>query len=140
MRRLHTGALTALVLVFGLSATTANAQALRGFRAEGDVGLSSFHSEGDHKSHVGWGAAAGVDFDLGGFVVGGEGTFWWAPAENEVIDGPGLAEHKTFQEWAAALRLGYQITPSTLVYGKVGYAWNEQRKRFTPFAPGTTAG
>ena len=138
MKRLHTSALTALVLVFGLSATAADAQVLRGFRAEADGGVSSFHSEGNHKSKIGWGGEAGVDFDLGGFVLGAEGTFWWAPAENKTIDGPGLAEHKTFQEYALAARLGFQVTPSTLVYGKVGYAWNEQRKRFTPFAPGTT--
>ena len=38
-----------------------------------------------------------------------------------------------------ALRGGVQISPSTLIYGKVGYVRNEQRKRFTPVT-GTTGG
>lgn len=139
MKRLHTGALTAIALVIGLSAQAANAQGLRGIRAEGQVGLSSWHSEGNSHSTIGWGAAAGADFDLGGFVVGGEGTFWWAPQENETIDGAGLADHKTFEEWAVALRGGVMVTPATLVYGKVGLVRNEQRKRFTPL-PGVCGG
>jgi outer membrane immunogenic protein len=105
-------------------------------RAEGQVGLTSFHSEGNSKSKIGYGAAAGVDFDLGGFVVGGEGTFWNARIENRGIDGPGLAEHKTFEEYGIALRAGVMATPATLVYGKIGYVRNEQRKRFTPLTGG----
>jgi len=70
-------------LVMGLTAVQADAQALRGFRAEGQVGITSFHSEGNSDSHVGWGAAAGVDaFVANNFVLGAEGQFWWAPAEN----------------------------------------------------------
>jgi len=75
MRRLHFGTAAALALVLGLGATQANAQGLRGFRAEAQTGISSFHSEGASKSKWGWGGAAGVDFDLGGFVLGGGGTF-----------------------------------------------------------------
>src|SRR3954452_24980601 len=102
MKQLHFGAVTALALVMRLSATQADAQGLRGFRAEAQTGVSSFHSEGMSKSKWGWGAAAGVDFDLGGFVLGGKETFWWAPAENRGIDEPGEAHHKTFQEWGIA--------------------------------------
>ena len=61
MRRLHTGVFSALALVLGISAAQADAQSLRGFRAEGQVGITSFHSEGNHKSKIGWGAAVGVD-------------------------------------------------------------------------------
>ena len=142
MRRLHTGALTALVLVLGMTATTANAQALRGFHADVDVGATQFSAAGDHDTSLGWGAAAGVDFDLGGFVLGAEGTFWWpgacfqashsCPTEVHTRDGAGFVDEKSFQEYALAARAGVMVTPSTLVYGKVGYAWNEQRKRFTP--------
>ena len=137
MRRLHTGVVSALALVMGLTAVQADAQALRGFRAEGQVGITSFHSEGNSDSHVGWGAAAGVDaFVANNFVLGAEGQFWWAPAENHTIDGPGLADHKTFEEWGLAARAGYMVTPSTLIYGKVGWVRNEQRKRFTPIRNG----
>ena len=57
MRRLHIGAVSALALVMGMTATQADAQNLRGFRAEGQVGITSFHSEGNHDSKIGWGAA-----------------------------------------------------------------------------------
>src|SRR4051812_15525369 len=139
MRRLHTGVVSALALVLGLGATQADAQSLRGFRAEGQVGITSFHSEGNHDSKVGWGAAVGVDAIVAnGFVLGAEGTYWDSRPENITIDGPGEARHKMFQEWGLALRAGVLATPSTLIYGKVGYVRDEQRKEFVPFVPGTT--
>ena len=49
MRRLHTGVVSALALVLGVSATQADAQSLRGFRAEGQAGITSFHSEGNQQ-------------------------------------------------------------------------------------------
>lgn len=131
MKSLHTGVLSALTVVFGLAATQADAQNLRGFRIEAQAGYDQFSADGDHHSKLGVGGAAGVDFDLGGFVIGPEATFWWAPNEVRTIDGGGLAEHKSFQEWAIALRAGVNVTPDTLIYGKVGYVRNEQRKRFT---------
>ena len=134
MKKLHTGALTAVALVMGLTATSAAAQGMRGVRAEGQVGLSRFHSEGKSDTHIGWGAAVGADFNVGGFVLGPEAHFWWAPAENVGQDGAGIARHKTFQEFGLSVRGGAMVTPSTLVYGKVGLVRNEQRKAFQPFA------
>src|SRR3954464_1745654 len=126
MRRLHIGTVSAVALVLGLTAAQASAQGLRGFRAEAQGGISSFHSEGNSKTKIGWGGAAGVDaYVANNFVLGAEGTFWWAPAENHTIDGAGLANHKTFQEWGLAARAGYTVTPDTLVYGKFGYVRNE---------------
>src|SRR5690242_19110534 len=116
MKLVRTGAFTALTLIAGLAAQTANAESLRGFRVEGQTGYDQFNADGDHHSKLGVGGAAGVDCDLGGFVVGPEATYWWAPNEVRTVDGPGLAEHKSFQEWAVALRLGAMVTPSTLVY------------------------
>ena len=136
MRLVRTSVFTAMTLLAALAAQQASAEGLRGFRVEGQAGYDQFHADGDHHSKVGVGAAAGVDFDLGGFVIGPEITYWWAPNEVSTIDGPGLAEHKSFQEWAIALRGGVNVTPSTLVYGKVGYVRNEQRKRFTPIVNG----
>jgi outer membrane immunogenic protein len=138
MKRTFTAAASALALISGLAATQASAQGLRGVRVEGQVGYSQFSANGEEDNHIGYGGAAGVDFDLGGFVLGAEGTFWWAPAETEGADGPGFAEHKTFEELGIAARAGVMASPSTLVYGKIGYVRNEQRKRFTPFNPGTT--
>src|SRR3569832_235940 len=135
MKKQHIGALTAVALVLGLSAQAANAQAVT-FHADGDVGISSFHADGHSKSKFGWGASAGADFDLGGFFVGGEGTFWWAPAEVHGLDGAGVVNHKTFQEWGLGLRAGVAIMPGTKVYGKIAYVTNEQRKEFLPAVPG----
>ena len=139
MRRLHTGVISALALVLGVSATTAEAQGLRGFRAEGQVGLTSFHSEGNHKSKIGWGAAVGVDaYVANNFVLGVEGSYWDSRPENHTVDGAGVAHRKMFQEWGLGLRAGVMMTPSTLVYGKLAYVRNEQRKEFVPFVGGTT--
>ena len=132
MRRLQTGVLSALALVMGVTATQANAQGLRGFRVEAQAGADQFNADGDHHTKLGVGGAAGVDFDLGGFVIGPEVTYWWAPNEVKTIDGAGFVRHKSFEDWALALRLGANVTPSTLVYGKVGYVRNEQRKLFVP--------
>jgi outer membrane immunogenic protein len=142
MRRLHTGVISALALVLGMAATQANAQALRGFRAEGQVGVSSWHSEGASRSKIGWGGAVGVDADVAnGFVLGAEGTFWWAPADNRnVPQSGGIANHKTFQEWGLAARAGFLVTPSTLIYAKGGWVRNEQRKEFVPFVPAPGGG
>ena len=49
--------------------------------------------------------ALGVDTFVGdNFVLGVEGTFLWSTAENETVDGPGVAFRKSFQEWAGAVR------------------------------------
>lgn len=135
MKRLQTGVLTALAVVWGVSATQASAQNMRGFRIEAQTGYDSFSSEGNHHGKIGFGGAAGVDFDLGGFVLGPEITYWRAFNENETIEGGGLAERKSFQEWGLGLRAGVDVTPSTLLFAKVAYVRNEQRKRFTPIDP-----
>lgn len=93
MKKLHTGALTAVALVMGLSAQAANAQAVS-FHADADVGVSSFHADGLKKSKIGYGASVGADADLGGFFVGGEGTFWDARPEVTGIDGGGCGQRR----------------------------------------------
>src|SRR6476469_7210608 len=141
MRRTFIGSASALALVLGLSATQADAQGFRGFRVEADTGISSWHSEGASESKWGWGAAAGADYNLGGFVLGAEGTFWHAPADNRLVpQSGGIANHKTFQEWGIAARAGAELAPGTLVYGKFGYVNNEQRKEFVPYVPAPGGG
>ena len=138
MRLASKTAFAAVALSALVAAQPASAQSLRGFRGEVQGGIDRFYSEGNHHDKLALGGAAGVDFDLGGFVLGPEITFLWAPNENKTIDGPGLgglAERKSFQEWGLALRAGVDISPSTLIYGKVGYVKNEQRNRFTPINP-----
>ena len=142
MRRLYKGVVSTLALGLAIGATQANAQALRGVRVEADTGISSWHSEGASKSKWGWGAAAGVDAYVGGnFVLGAEGTFWYAPADNRgVPQSGGIANHKTFQEWGIAARAGVELSPGTLVYAKGGWVTNEQRKEFVPYVPAPGGG
>jgi outer membrane immunogenic protein len=134
------GAFTALALVMSQQA---NAQGFRGVRADVQAGLDKFNSEGNSDSGLAVGASAGVDFDLGGFVVGPEVSFMWSPRENETRDGPGVAYRKSFEEWGLGLRAGSLISPSTLLYGKAMFVVNEQRKYFNRDAivtPGFPAG
>ncbi len=140
MKRRQMGALTALTLVAGLSAQQANAQGvqLRGVRADAQVGIDRFYSEGVNDNHLAYGAAIGVDTFVGdNFVLGIEGTFLNSRAENISVDGPGLASRKSFEEYGAAVRAGIMASPSTLVYVKGGFVVNEQRKRFDAFTIGT---
>jgi outer membrane immunogenic protein len=63
MRLVRFGAFAAAAL---LTTQQASAQSLHGIRAEADVGIDRFYSEGNHDNHVGWGGEIGADFDLGG--------------------------------------------------------------------------
>ena len=137
MTLLRMGAFTALALVMSQQA---NAQIIP--RAELQVGASQFSAAGDSDSSLGWGAAAGVDYDAGGFIVGIEGTFWWpgacfsadedCPTEVRTADQGNFVNHKSFEEWGLALRAGTMVTPATLVYVKGGVVRNEQRKEILP--------
>jgi len=138
MSRLFTGVASAVALALSVTATQANAQGLRGVRVEADTGISSWHSEGASTSKWGWGAAVGLDaYVANNFVLGAEGTFWYAPADNRAVpQSGGIANHKTFQEWGLAARAGVELGTGTLVYGKFGIVRNEQRKEFVPYVAG----
>src|SRR6187200_3347117 len=127
MRLVRIGAFAAAAL---LASQQASAQTLHGIRAEANVGVDRFYSEGNHDNHLGWGGEIGADFDLGGFVLGPYGSFWMAKNENVTRDGPGVAFRKSFEEWGVGLRGGVLVSPETLVYGKAGWVINEQRKYF----------
>jgi hypothetical protein len=131
------GAATALALVVSQQA---NAQIIP--RAEVQIGASQFSAAGDSDTSLGYGAAAGIDFDAGGFIIGVEGTYWWpgscfkakedCPAEVRTVDQGNFVNHKTFEELGIAVRAGVMATPATLVYGKVGAVRNAQRKEILP--------
>ncbi len=133
MNRWNAAALSAIAMVSGLTASQASAQGiqLRGVRADAQVGIDRFYSEGNNDNHLAYGGAIGVDtFVSPTFVLGVEGTFLNSRAENITRDGPGVAERKSFEEYGAAVRAGVMMSPSTLVYAKGGFVVNEQRKRF----------
>ena len=121
----------ALVGLFAAQSATAQGIQLRGVRADAQVGIDRFYSEGNNDNHLAYGGAIGVDTFVGdNFVLGIEGTFLNSRAENVTRDGPGVAYRKSFEEWGGAIRAGVMMTPSTLVYAKGGFVVNEQRKYF----------
>jgi len=106
----------------------------RGFRIEGNIGGDRFQSLGEHNTKLGYGATAGFDGVIAGkIVVGPEATYWrannWSENCGSGVNGGSVCS-KSFQEYGAAVRVGYLITPNLLVFGKGGYVNNEQRKRF----------
>src|SRR5262245_18396042 len=124
MRLIRTGGIATIALAVALSAQSATAQ-MPGVRVEAHARYDRFYSEGNHHDKIGYGGAAGVDFDLGGCILGPEVTYWRGFNENVTHDGAGVARRKSFEEWALALRAGVMVTPSTLVYAKAGYVRNE---------------
>jgi len=110
-----------------------NGTSFRGVRIEGNVGGDRFQSEGNHNHKFGFGGTVGFDGTLGErFVIGAEGSFWKPGSGNENSSdlGGGLRiDHKAFEEWGAAVRAGYLVSPQFLVFGKAGYVNGEQRKR-----------
>jgi outer membrane immunogenic protein len=106
----------------------------RGVRIEGNIGGDRFQSQGVHNDELGYGGTIGFDGVIGGkIVIGPEGSYWRANNWTENCTpggGGGTICQKSFEEWGAAVRAGYLVTPRFLVFGKGGYVNNEQRKRF----------
>lgn len=111
----------------------ANGTSFRGIRIEGNAGGDRFMSEGEHNDKFGYGGTIGFDGTLGErIVVGAEASYWTPGNGNENCTGLSNRNsicHKAFEELGAAIRVGYLVTPSVLVFGKGGYVNREQRKR-----------
>jgi outer membrane immunogenic protein len=135
---------TALLIIAASSALISQAasaqdaqdttSSFRGIRIEGNVGGDRFQSQGVHNDEFGYGGTVGFDGVIGGkIVIGPEGSFWRANNGTENCRpgaAGGLLCRKSFDEWGAAVRAGYLVTPRFLVFGKGGYVNNEQRTRF----------
>jgi outer membrane immunogenic protein len=124
--------------VVAFSAQTASAQSsgssFRGIRVEGQVGGDRFKSDGTRHTKLGYGGAVGFDGVIGDkIIIGPEASYWRANHWNENctpgVGGGGSLCTKSFEEWGAAVRAGYLVTPQLLVFGKGGYVNNEQRRR-----------
>jgi outer membrane immunogenic protein len=102
-----------------------------GFRVEGNVGGDRSQALGRHNDKFGYGGTVGWDGSIGNrIVVGPEASYWNANNGSQVCAGvaEGSACTKSFEEWGAAVRVGYKLTPNVLVFGKGGYVSAEQRK------------
>ena len=136
MRILAVATLAALAIQAQPAAAQDITTEFRGFRIEGNVGGDRFQSLGQRNTKLGYGATVGFDGVVAGkIVVGPEATYWrannWSENCASGVNGGSVCD-KSFQEYGAAVRVGYLITPNLLVFGKGGYVNNEQRKRFDP--------
>jgi outer membrane immunogenic protein len=106
----------------------------RGFRIEGDAGGDRFQSQGVHNDKFGYGATVGFDGQIGNhIVIGPEASYWrannWSQNSTSGVVG-GTVSTRSFEEYGAAVRAGYLVTPALLVFAKGGYVDNEQRRAF----------
>lgn len=129
---------TAAMLACGASAASAMDwnTSFRGFRLEANAGGDRFQSQGNHSDKFGYGGTAGFDGMIGDKIVIGPEVSYWRPGKgNENCSGGvngGSICDKGFDQWGAAVRVGYLLTPQALVFAKGGYVSQDQRKRFDP--------
>jgi Opacity protein and related surface antigens len=114
-------------------AETGGGTGFRGVRVEGNFGGDRFQSEGNHDDNFGFGGTVGFDGTVGErIVIGAEGSYWRSSGFGEnctgLADGNSIC-HKAFEEWGAAVRAGYLVTPDLMLFGKAGYVNSEQRRR-----------
>jgi outer membrane immunogenic protein len=94
--------------------------------------------QGTNSEKLGYGGAVGFDGEIGGLVIGPEASYWRANKFTGNRTGGvrgGIVDYRSFEEFGAAVRVGYRVTPQLLAYGKAGYVSNEYRKSFNPAAP-----
>lgn len=115
------------------TSTSSNGTSFRGIRVEGNFGGDRFQSEGRHNDKFGYGGTIGFDGMYGNrIVIGAEGSYWNPGGGNQncqVLPDDNSICHKSFEEWGAAVRAGYLVTPQLLVFAKGGYVNAEQRRR-----------
>ncbi|EJL34291.1 outer membrane protein [Novosphingobium sp. AP12] len=72
-----------------------------------------------------YGVGAGYDFRAGNFVVGPEAEVTWSTAKTSFDDGDfegfGIGNVKTNRDLYVGARVGYVVTPKTMIYAKGGY-------------------
>ena len=135
MRAIITACATAAAAITIAQAAVAQdyTPSFRGFRVEGNVGGDRFQSQGNHNDKFGYGGTIGFDGMIGDkIVIGPEGTVWTANHGNTNVTAVtgGTIDHKSFEEFGTAVRVGYLVTPQLLVFGKGGWVSNEQRQRY----------
>ena len=126
-----------------------------GFRIEGLAGYDTLNSgdndddgvdtgddEGDESiDGAAFGVGVGYDFDLGGVVAGIEGEFTESTGEqgtDGTIDGVNFSSNVEIgRDLYIGGRVGFRVTPATLLYAKAGYtntsieaAFDEDEDRF----------
>ena len=76
------------------------------------------------------------------WLVGVEADWSWQNIETRFSFGPGAGtgDFVTRQDWAGSIRgrVGYLVTPGTLVYGTAGWAWSNFQLEIAPFSVSST--
>ena len=93
---------------------------------EEDDGVETGENEGDESiDGVGYGVAVGYDFQVRGAVFGIEGEYLDSTGEaegTETVDGTEfLGRIETGRDLYIGGRVGFTVTPRTLLYAKAGY-------------------
>lgn len=123
-----------IMIAAALLATTAAVPAMAqdagtftGPRVEGLIGYDALQSGGDGGDEtidgVSYGIAAGYDYSLGSIVLGIEGEFADSSAKHtstDIVDGFS-SRISTGRDLYVGGRVGFPVTPSTLLYAKGGY-------------------
>ena len=108
-----------------------------GFRAEALAGYDTIRdgeNDSEGRDGVVYGGAIGYDFDAGGLVIGAEGEITGstikARANNLIAAGDNF-RLKTGRDLYAGGRIGYAVSPQTLLYAKAGYTNARLEGRYT---------
>ncbi|MFC0202867.1 outer membrane protein [Novosphingobium soli] len=126
----------AMASVPAMAQDVAPVEPFSGFHVEGLVGydvskagssIDDDVNEDNDQSIDGllYGVGAGYDFRSGNLVFGPEAEVTWSTAKTSFEDGDfegfGLGNVKTNRDLYVGARLGYAVSPRTLVYAKGGY-------------------
>jgi len=127
---------SAIASVPAMAQDVGQAEPFEGFHVEGLAGydVSKAGSSIDDDSSIDndqsidgflYGVGAGYDFKMGNVVVGPEAEVTWSTAktkfDNGDFEGFGIGNVKTNRDLYLGARLGYVVSPSTMVYAKGGY-------------------
>ena len=104
---------------------------------------TGFYAPGFAGQNLGWhdgggftgGGQVGCDYQVGNWVIGGQGMFNWTDLNGNNIQPNGAVFNDTHIPWVttATGRLGYTARPNLLVYVKGGGAWvKDDYSAFTP--------
>ena len=88
------------------------------------------------------GAQVGCDYQAGPWVIGVQGMFSWSDLDGSNVRPPaGPLVNHTHVPWMTTVtgRIGYTITPATLLYVRGGGAWTRDEFAVTTLAGGAVA-
>ena len=139
--------LLSAALLASAAATPAFAQEAAPFTGPHIEGLVGYDDVSDGKGDLMYGIAGGYDFQLGGVIAGIEGEFADSDVKgtaSDLITTGDSFRLNTDRDLYVGARVGFTLTPSTLLYAKGGYTNAKFESRFndgagTIFNNGVTA-